>query len=60
VFAAMVVWVDIGRGLVLKLETALFQRLDNLLSMSVWHEDVVGKVCGDEEDGSVIQSAAAW
>jgi hypothetical protein len=56
----MVVWVDIGRGLVLKLETALFQRLDNLLSMSVWHEDVVGKVCGDEEDGSVIQSAAAW
>jgi hypothetical protein len=56
----MVVWIDITRGLVFELEATFFQRLDNLLSMSQWHENVIGKVCCDKEDGSVIQSAAAW
>jgi hypothetical protein len=57
VLATMVVWVDIGRSLVLKLETTFFQRLDNLLPMFQWHKDIVCKVRCDEEDGSVIQSA---
>jgi hypothetical protein len=57
VLAIVVVRIYVRRSLVLKLKTSLFESLDNLLSVTKWDENVISKVCCDEEDGSVIQSA---
>jgi hypothetical protein len=57
VLAIVVVWIHVRRSLVLELKTSLFESLDNLLPMTAWNENVIGKVCCDEEDRSAIRSA---
>lgn len=58
--AAVVIRVDIRRGLVLESESSLLQSFNYLLSMSCWNEDVVGKIRCDEENGSTAQSAVVF
>jgi hypothetical protein len=57
VLAVVVVRIYVTRCLVLELKTTLFQCLDDMFSVTEWDENIVCKVCGDEEYGSTIQSA---
>jgi len=49
-----VVCVDVAGGVVLELEAALLERLDDVCLVALRHEDVVGEVGGDEEDGTMV------
>lgn len=48
----VVLGVDVGRGLIFKLEALFFKCFHDLGAVPKRDENVIGEICRDEEDGS--------